>query len=363
MVNPLLFVGLALGLQDAAPAQEETLATVAEWEGELGPEAREHAVFFVPAKDPTRAILFGGSGYAPYGTPLADAWAFDLEEDVWSPLALAGDVPTPAGSRRVAIVPGGTQAYLFGGYGQGQVPLDELHRVELRGETLQFTALESDAPPAARLLHGFGYDPGSNALVVFAGGGAAGFLEDTWLGAIEGDRVRWRRLAAEGGPGPRFGFAYALDARTGSFYVSGGQVPGIENEAALEFASDLWRLDLRAEEPAWTLVGEFEAERFPGRRNGAFVHDAEHGELALWGGTADGRSVVAGLFVVDLAGGEPGWRRYDEPAGIQRRASGFGVHDVARARLLMGFGNTGSGSYRDLICIPTAATRPQPDGE
>ena len=100
MQSPLLLLLAALlpvpQAQDASPRFGRTVAI-----DEHGPPAREHAVFVADAAR-DRAVLYAGSGYRPYGTPLGDAWAFDFATEEWSPLELVGDAPPPAGSRRAA---------------------------------------------------------------------------------------------------------------------------------------------------------------------------------------------------------------------------------------------------------------------
>ena len=81
-----------------APSWSERI----EWTTD-GPAAREHQSLMTFGD---QVVIFGGSGYEPQGAPLGDAWAFDLTSKTWTALELAGDVPDPAGSRRVAQSPG-----------------------------------------------------------------------------------------------------------------------------------------------------------------------------------------------------------------------------------------------------------------
>src|SRR5690606_23743361 len=92
---------------------------VVTWEDGEGPEAREHASVLVDDASGSLYVMFG-SGYAPYLEPLGDAWRFDVATRTWSEVTLEGDVPPPAGSRRLAGARGSGDGWLFGGYGEGQ---------------------------------------------------------------------------------------------------------------------------------------------------------------------------------------------------------------------------------------------------
>ena len=340
----LLLAGLILAPQEpAAPDWGRRL----EWE--TGPEAREHAALILDAER-DRAVMLAGSGYAPYGSPLGDAWAFDLETERWTGLELGGDELVPGGSRRVASVEGG--AFLHGGYGANFAFVGELWQLTLDDAEVVVTRIAQENPPSARMLHAFACDPAGERFVVFGGGGDNDLLDDTWIGERTDEGVRWRQLPESetgAGPGLRFGFSFAHDVQGGRLLICGGQVPPDEGQTAMAVAQDLWALDFTADEPTWTQLAEYDDDTFHGRRNPAFAFDEQSGDLFVWGGTGDGASALPDLYVVRTRVDGAPVERVAQPDGIPTRASGFGVVDPARGRALLGFGNTASGAYDDLV--------------
>ena len=319
-----------------------------EWAAEDGPQAREHAAFALDAAR-DRAVLLLGSGYEPYGTPLADAWALDLESGAWTELPLLGDELTPGGSRRLAPADGG--AYVFGGYGAGMTPGNELWRLEYGEDHIGVQALTQVHPPPARALHAFACDPAGERFVVF-GGASEAHLGDLWLGELSEGAVHWRAVEQdpEASPGPRFGFAYAHDAARERLLVCGGQVPATgQEEGGLPTARDLWALDLGPQERGWELLAEYAPDELPGRRNPAFAFDPARGDLLVWGGTGDGTGPLSDLYVVHTREPDAPVERLEQPAGVPARASSFGLVDPGRRRAYLGFGNSALGVFRDLV--------------
>jgi hypothetical protein len=317
-----------------------------QWDLETGPPAREHAAFVVdPARD--RAVMLTGSGYRPYGSPLGDAWSFDLKAETWTALELSGDALPAGGSQRAAPVDGG--AYLFGGYGEGFADMGELWRLRWHDDQVEVTHVAQENPPPSRMLHAFACDPAGERFVVFGGVGGDDGLDDTWIGERTDAGVRWRQLEGGPGPGKRFGFSFAFDASRGRLLVCGGQVPPEGEVMEMIVARDLWALDVTADEPSWTRLAEYGDEVFPGRRNPAFSFDERTGDLFVWGGTGDGASALPGLYVVRTRVDGAPVERVPETDGISARASSFGVIDRRRGRALLGFGNTGAGPFDDLV--------------
>ncbi|MFT7662714.1 MAG: hypothetical protein ACI87A_000933 [Planctomycetota bacterium] len=320
-----------------------------QWPAEGAPEAREHAAFVVDSKF-DRAVMLAGSGYAPYGSALDDAWAFDLQTHMWTELELAGDPLAAGGSQRIAAIDGG--AYLYGGYGEGQQELGDLMQLDFELSRVVVRKVEQVNPPPPRLLHAFACDTSGETFVVFGGAGQSGMLEDTWIGNRTDAGVRWEPLESEVHPSARFGFSFAYDATLNRLIVCGGQVmPENEEQMTMEVVRDLWALDFTAEEPTWTRLAEYTSEEFHGRRNPAFALDQRSGDLLIWGGTGDGSSALPDLYTVRTRVEGAPVERLAQPDSIPTRASSFGVVDEARGRALFGFGNTGSGAFDDLVEI------------
>jgi hypothetical protein len=341
--NLLLLAAATLAFQDASPpAWGRRIA----WSATDGPAAREHAALIA---DPQRGrlLLLGGSGYAPYLAPLGDAWAFDLVDERWSPLELAGDALTPGGSQRVAQAPDG--AYLHGGYGADGREFGDLWHVRIEADGVHVERVPQDNPPPARQLHGFACDASGRRFVVFGGGTSADLFDDTWIGTRTDSGVRWERLASDVHPSARFGFAHAFDPQTNRFLVCGGELLPPEGQDAMSVARDLWALVLAADPPAWTRLAEYTSEAFHGRRNPAFAFDARSGDLLVWGGTGDGSTALPDLYVVRTRLPGAPVERIPQPAAIPTRASGFGTVDPTSDRAWLGFGNTSTARYQDLV--------------
>ncbi len=330
--------------QDAAPAPNPW-ATRVEW-ADSGPAAREHASVLVDTAR-NRVIVYAGSGYEPQLSPLADAWAFDLETHAWTELAIEGDAPIPGGSKRVAQPKGADHAYLSSGYGEQFACTNELHRVRVTDDALVFTRLDQSNPPPERALHAFGFDPKTNTLVTALGVSPTAVHDDLWLGSLEGDSVEWRRVESPAFPDARFGFPFALDTDTGRLVLFSGQLAPTQDQP-MRMAADLWSIDLRADEPAWTSHDLPDAPE--GRRNPCFAYDDDADRLAIWCGTADARTNVEGLVLIDQT--DDGWtvtKTSDESRNAPpRRSSGFGFPDPRDDSIWLGFGNSAAGTFQDL---------------
>jgi hypothetical protein len=339
----LLLAAATLAFQDASPLAWGRRIV---WSAPDGPAAREHAALIA---DPERGrlLLLGGSGYTPYLAPLGDAWSFDLVDESWSPLELAGDALTPGGSQRVAAAPDG--AYLHGGYGADGRELGDLWHVSLAADAVHVARVPQDNPPPARQLHGFACDASGRRFVVFGGGTSEDLFDDTWIGTRTEAGVRWERLASDVQPSARFGFAHAFDPQAGRFLVCGGELLPPDGQNGMAVARDLWALDLASESPAWTRLAEYASEAFPGRRNPAFAFDARSGDLLVWGGTGDGSTALPDLYVVRTRLPGAPVERLPQPAAIPTRASGFGFVDPTSSRAWLGFGNTSTMRYQDMV--------------
>lgn len=311
------------------------------WKAE-GPEAREHGALIVDEAR-RRVILVGGSGYAPYGTPLADAWAFGLADQRWTKLTITGDAPAAGGSRRVAWVDA-AHVYLFGGYGEGSAVDADLYRLDLSGETIVSKKLAHTGGAPARSLHAFAYDGPGDRFVVF-GGASTKALADTWTMKIAGDTVTWTKLDATG-PSARYGFFYGFDAALRRLVI----FSGAQRFSPLDPAQDTWALDLGSSPPAWRAIAT-ESPAPPGRRNGCFVYDERRHALFVFGGTADAKVTEPGFFVLDALPGRERWTKLVRDGEPALRSSGIGFYDPTRREITCGFGNTTSAVYADFTAF------------
>lgn len=303
-----------------------------------GVAAREHPSLVHDAAH-KRVLVIGGSGYKPQGMALGDSYAVSLTDGAVTPIALPG---VPAGaSRRVVQFAGETKAWLYGGYGDAG-DLDDLLEIDLTSDPPAVTSLPQTTKPPARSLHFFVGDSKTRKFYAFGGVGGNKMLDDTWSMTITDGTATWQKLDLTDRPTKRYGFFFGTDPAQGVAYLfSGAQGLGTINPAR-----DLWKLDLRADPPAWTKV--MEGDQVPeGRRNGAFAYDAAHHRFYVWGGTPDAKASAPGLFAYDARPGVERWFTIDRPMAPVIRSSGAAFVDPETGTVRMGFGND-KGIYADL---------------
>jgi hypothetical protein len=311
------------------------------WEGDRGPEAREHGAFVID-EPRGRVLLIGGSGYHPQGTPLADVWQFRPATGTWSELAKDGAIPG-GGSRRVAQILGRPVAYLFGGYGAEEEAHNELYRVDYSADLPRFSKVAQEYPPEPRYLHTFVYDPRHDRFLLFGGTGKQVF-GDTWVMNLKGGVAHWTRLTLDPSPSARYGFFSGLDAEGGRLILFSG-FRSEENSPI----RDTWVLELQEEKTVWRRVPIRRDPGMPfGRRNGCGVFDPIGRRFFVFGGTANRLTTESGLFVFDARPEELSWSRLELPGAPPLRSSGFGFYDRADDRIFLGFGNGVFQSFRDL---------------
>jgi len=312
------------------------------WTTPQGPDAREHGAFIVDDATGT-ALMVGGTGYKPQGTPLEDAWSLKISDSSWTPWKPKGDAIPGAGSRRVAVIPGSATAYAFGGYTAAS-NLDDLYKIAFGNGDATFTKLAVTGPEA-RELHVFAYDAGKQRFVLFGGYGTS-VLNDTWL-LSTGSTPQWQKVMTPTKPTGRYGSFYAMDQVNHRLLVfSGGQTP--KNKDPVNAAADTWALDLSQDAPTWSPLAVTGTSP-PGRRNGCFVFDPSGPRMLVWGGTADQATTTPGLWFLDMRPGKESWARVDRPGEPPLRSSSFGFID-GRGNLTCGFGNDAD-LYRDLAII------------
>ncbi len=321
------------------------------WDKTNGPPTREHGVFVLDEKAQL-AFLFQGSGYDPQWVPLGDAWRLDMKTGAWSAWTPTGDVPTtPRAAHRVAVVPGTTTAYVYGGYTgfeKTEKSLADLYRLDVANATKSFTKLENVGSPPPRQLHALAYDAKGEQLVVFGGftdQPRQDALDDTWLVKVKGDTATWTQVEDPKGPSARYGSFTAFDAESRRFFVwSGGQYPESDKDP-VNAAQDAWALDVSVDPPKWSKLTPTGAAP-KGRRNGCAMHDPIGRRLFVYGGTSDGKTTEPGLWVLDLEKGREQWRSLTLADAPPMRSSGFGFA-TANGDVVCAFGN-GAAVYSDV---------------
>lgn len=319
---------------------------------EVGPEAREHPSLILDSAQ-NRLIVIGGSGYRPYGTPLGDAWAIDLDSGTWTELSVTGTLPA-LGSMRVAQ-DSPTSALLFGGYGEAGATSDVLIRVDFSsvGITVSDVPQAGYLSSASRALHSFFYDPMTETYWTFGGlVGSAPRGDVRRMRMVDGT-AEWMFEETNEGPSGRYGFFWGFDEEVGRLYV----FSGAQGTATVDPAQDLWMLDVRTTPAMWTQVMDG-GDLPPGRRNGVYAWDPRGPRLWIFGGTPDAMNSAPGLFAIDLGpvdlGRMPSVQQLELDAEAPLRSSGVGIFDADRDRILLGFGNSDSAVFADVQTIVTA---------
>lgn len=308
------------------------------------PPAREYFAWW-PGQD--RAIyLYGGFVFQPTQfTPSTEAYRFDLVTNAWSRLTTNGDLPAPGG--RVAR-DGGTVLYFGGGTPTGGGGLDTaptLRSVTAGPDGVSFTTLEARGLPGS-YTGSFMRDAERDRWLSVCGVDARVLGLNCAVHAYESDGSVNELDVAGTAPRGRYGFHYAFDAAGDRVIVFAGQIGTGPND----IGGDTWSLELAGEgAPRWVQLFE-SSEGISPRRNGAYAYDPESARFFVWGGTADGRTAVPGLDVLELDRGHERWVHVPLGAEIPPRASGGAVLDEASHRILFGFGNEAR-LYTDLYTL------------
>lgn len=314
-------------------------------EGDDGPLNREYGAMWVDPTDPDAFFAFGGFHYQPSQfTPANELWRYDLARGEWAEVEAAA-APFRAGAS-VALADG--VPFLFGGLSDGDT-LPSLFTIDTSATPATFdeVVLNHDGSAVGDYQPSFVYDAPRDRFVTACGANATWGMHcrvriiDPSSGAVSEPELA--------GPGP--------EGRGGQFWVhdeaedrlivfSGFRSGGISGDT---FFTDTWALELAEEPMRWVKLAEGDGEKVEGRRNGVYVLDPVGHRMFVWGGTPDGMTSAQGLFALDLERGHETWERV-EPAGEvpPARASGQGIYDAGRKRIVAGFGNGEGGLFADL---------------
>lgn len=319
-------------------------------DGVDGPSAREHPLLMIHPREPDRLYLYGGLAFRPRQfTLVSDLWSYDLVNEAWS-ARTASASPARASGRWVAMPGDHPRALLLGGANarlQAELAAD---RLDVAGSTATWTRLP--------LTRGAGaLDTQLGSLVYDAPRGrylsVCGVADEVHcqITAYDPDRGTFEVLAPADGPTPlgRYGFFAAHDVENQRLVVfSGAGVPTLNNP--VNAAGDTWALELDEAPPRWERLVDTSTS-VPGRRNGCSAYDPVGQRLFVWGGTANARTTVPGLFVVDLIAGHARVQEVPIELAKPARSSCAAVYDPARRRILFGFGNTTGAIFADLVAL------------
>ena len=190
-------------------------------------------------------LLFGGT---VAGTDSAAAWSY--ANGAWSELSVGSAGPSARTYPSLADDPADHGTLLFGG-----ISTDPLSgRTTAHADTWLFaggswTRLDANATsvPAARYGAALAYDPGTEQILLFGGGGAvgAGVFSDTWSFSNES----WTLVPTDTSPSARLGAAMAYDPSGADLLLYGGS-DGATLTDTWAFADGRWSQPLSGPAPA-----------------------------------------------------------------------------------------------------------------
>jgi hypothetical protein len=320
------------------------------WTEAEGPSAREHPLMMIHPRQPDRLYMYGGLAFRPRQfTLVSDLWSYNLVTRAWT-AHTSSAAPARASGRWVALPGEGVAALMLGGANarlQAELGAD---RLDVVGSTSTWTRLPLTRGVGAldtqlgSLIHDA---PRDRYLSV------CGVADDVHCQIAEYDLSHgtFEVLTPTEGPAPsgRYGFFTAHDVENHRLVVfSGAGVPTLNNP--VNATGDTWALELDEEPLRWEKLVDTSTS-VPGRRNGCSAYDPVGQRLFVWGGTANARTTVPGLFVLDLIAGHARMREVPIELAKPARSSCAAVYDAARQRILFGFGNTTGAVFSDLVAL------------
>jgi hypothetical protein len=315
--------------------------------GDNGPLGREYGSMWIDPSEPDRMLVYGGFVYVPQQfTPSFDWWEYSLTAQAWTRLA---PMQTPPGlpGGRIALAAEPAQALFFGGITAQQATPQGTYRVHFGRDNPRWEPIDvMSSRRSGDYQPGLVWDAPRRRFVSFCGVNAMqGNHCNVWL--FDPSTQRWTASndeTSESVPEGRAGFAYVHDVSENRVVMFSGDMGGSM------FAEGTWQLDLAQTPPRWSSIATQGPACTP-RRNGGFALDPDGHRMLLWGGTNDGRTSVAGLWMLSLDRGHERWSRVDPPPnGPRIRSSSMIVYDAARRRFVMGFGN-GPQPFTDLWAL------------
>lgn len=290
------------------------------------PPARECAgMTYDPVRG--RMVLFGGQSsvfQAPISL-LSDTWEWDGSN--WQQR-------TPTTSP-----PGGCGAQMAFDPRRGHVVRFD------RGDLWEWDGTEwsktmPDRTPPARTHAAIAYDPGETTITMFGGEVLPGFgtvrMSDIWVW----NGVQWRERSSGRTPAGRSDHAVAFDLDRRRFVMFGGA----EFDRTQTHPDGLHRFD-----DTWEWDGSDWSERIPAhrpaaRQGHAMVYDAARRRVLMFGGTADGGSLLSEQWTWDGRD----WTRM-APTVVPPARADFGLaYDAGRDKVVLFGGDGGSAFLNDV---------------
>lgn len=314
------------------------------WSVGSGPQAREHAPLWVG--EDKALYMYGGYGFRPMQYQvLKDLWRMDRDTEAWRRLELdEASAPEGAGGRMVEAH--GERYYIGGDNPQTNALNKNVFKLTIEGDQGRWELLPGGEFNTT--LNAISWDEPRSRFVTTTGL----TINDAGFEFLEGIQARpccgeanWETTKPQGiAPSLRYGSFYGHDPQRQQMIVSmGAQYPTPSDQ--VNAAQDTWILELKTD--TWRKL-EASGDKPPGRRNGCGFYDAKTQRLFVSGGTANGRSVETGLYILHLDGEQARWERIEQPAAFRPRGSCSGSFDPDSAEAFLGFGNSELGLFEDI---------------
>ena len=184
---------------------------------DAGPKRRYgHSAIYDPVRD--RMII--SHGFTNSGR-FDDTWVFDFSKNGWREISPASDRPLRRCLHHAAYDPKRDQMFLYGGCssGFGPCPQEDLWTLDLQNN--RWTQRVASLRPPGRERYGMAFDNRRDRLVVFAGGGNADLLNDTW--EYDPEAQTWMAVSISGAvPEPRSRLETVFAGDLGAILFFGG---------------------------------------------------------------------------------------------------------------------------------------------
>ena len=334
VASTILAVVVCLFGVSAASAQDWQWRDITPTPGET-PEARRYgSAIYDPVGG--QVIIFGGRGNSGF---LNDAWAFNVNTEVWQRLDTSSVAPEPRFGHNAVYDPVGHQMVVWAGQ-QGTLFFDDTWRLDLA--SLEWSNVSPAARPAARYGSAAIYDPVEGSLVQFAGfTQEAARFQDTQAFRIAS--TSWLDITPSSvKPQVRCLHTAARD-QSGRMIVYGGQRFGA--------LGDLWAFDIRSR--SWTELTP--AESPPSRYFSTSFVDTEGSFIIFGGTTSHGNDNDTWAYSFDTGQ----WRQLEIDSAPSARNGMVGAYVESEDRFIM-FGGSAGALLNDVWELGKATPQGEP---
>ena len=280
-----------------------------------------------------RLVLYGGFD----GNMLGDTYALDLSgAPAWSTLSPTGGPPDNRAVGSAVWDPMGAQMLVYGGYGgNGNLNLSDLWSLSLGGSPAWTHLTPAGGPPSARQSPQSVYDPMTQSMVMYGGGGDGngGTTHDlTWKLGLGGS-LSWAQIGAGGMP--------QREGATAIFDPVGHRLVTFGGRPYPSYSNDVWTYDLIGN---WTQLTPTGTPPTP-RTGQTTIYDPVRNRMLVYGGT-DSVNTYGDVWALSLSV-SPAWTQVVTTGGPpSARFQHVAVYDALRDRMVIhgggGPGDTGA---------------------